>query len=183
MVIPQRRGRIYQVEVSEAIRTKRAVRTFKDQALPDDAVEAILNAGRRSPTAGNAQYLTFTAIRDKELQGQLATIRQGTVHLGKAPFVVVIVADASHMNDTLISFDTGQAATYMMLEAWSLGIGSNVASLGSESPIRQILNLPEGTKSEWAISFGYPADETATSAPMKPGGRKSLDEVVRWGKW
>jgi nitroreductase len=171
------------MEVSEAIRTKRAVRRFKDQPLPDHAIQAILNAGRRSPTAGNAQYLVFTAIRDKALQEQIGAIRQGAHHLATAPFIVVIVAITSEMNDTLITFDTGQAVTYMMLEAWSLGIGSNVASLGSESPIGQILNLPEGAKSGWAISFGYPADDTATSAPMKPGGRKSLDDVVRWGKW
>jgi nitroreductase len=171
------------MDISEVIRTKRAVRRFKDQPLPEDAIEAILNAARRSPTAGNAQYLTFTAIRDKELQSQLATIRQGTFHLGTAPFVVVIVSQTSEMGTSLVNFDTGQAATYMMLEAWGLGIGSNVASFGSESAVGQILNLPADAHSQWAISFGYPEDEAATTAPMKPGGRKPMDEVVRWGKW
>jgi nitroreductase len=171
------------MEVSEAIRTKRAVRRFKDQPLPEDAIKAILNAGRRAPTAGNKQYFTFIAIRDKALQEQIGAIRQGARHVATAPFVVVIAADTSGMSDWLVSFDTGQLVTYMMLEAWSMGIGSNVANLGTESPIGQILNLPEGIHSEWAISFGYPADDAGTSAPMKPGGRKSLDEVVRWSKW
>src|SRR5205823_1335274 len=171
------------MEITEAIRTKRAIRRFKDEALPEDAVEAILNAARRSPTSSNSQYLTYTAIRDKELQGQLATIRQGTRHLGTAPFVVVIVAQTSQWGENTVNFDTGQAVTYMMLEAWGMGIGSNVAWFGKESPVGQILNLPADAHSEWAIGFGYPEDDTATSAPMKPGGRKPLEEVVRWGKW
>ena len=171
------------MDVTEAIRTKRAIRRFKDEPLPEDAVEAILNAARRSPTAGNAQYLIYTAVRDKELQAQLADIRQGAAHLGNAPIVVAIVAQTGKWSDSIIHFDSGQAAAYMMLQAWSLGIGSNVTWFGGESTAGEVLNLPAGTRCEWAISFGYPEDETAISAPMKPGERKPLEEVVRWGRW
>ena len=151
--------------------------------MPEEAEEAILNAARRSPTSANSQYLTYTAIRDKELQGQLATLRQGTGHLRTAPFVVVIVAQTSQWGEHIVNFDTGQAVAYMMLEAWGMGIGSNVAWLGKETGVGEVLNLPADAHSEWAIAFGYPEDDTATSAPMKPGGRKPLEEVVRWGKW
>lgn len=171
------------MEVSEAIRTKRAIRRFKDEPLPEDAIEAILNAARRSPTAANTQYLIYAAIRDKELQAQLAAIRQGSAHVRNAPFVVAIVAQTEKFSNSVINFDSGQAATYMMLQAWSLGIGSDVTWFGSESAAGEVLNLPAGTHCEWAVSFGYPEDETAMSAPMKPGGRKPLEEVVRWGRW
>jgi nitroreductase len=171
------------MEVSEAIRTKRAIRRFKDEPLPEDAVEAILNAARRSPTAANAQYLIYTAIKDKELQAQLADIRQGAGHVRNAPFVVAIVAQTEKWSNSTINFDIGQAAAYMMLQAWSLGIGSNVTWFGGASAAGAVLNLPAETSCEWAISFGYPEDEAATSAPMKPEGRKSLEEVVRWGRW
>ncbi|MEO8285793.1 MAG: nitroreductase family protein [Chloroflexota bacterium] len=171
------------MDVSEAIHTKRAIRQFRDEALPEEAVEAILNAARRSPTASNSQYLTFTAIRDKELQGQLAAIRSGAKYLGSAPFMVVIVAQTSDLAMEIVHFDIGQAAAYMMLEAWALGIGSNVAWFGEEAPVREVLNLPDGAECGWAIAFGYPLAENATTAPMKQGGRKPLEEVVRWGKW
>jgi len=35
------------MNVTDAIRTKRAIRLFTDQPLPAEAVAAILNAGRR----------------------------------------------------------------------------------------------------------------------------------------
>jgi nitroreductase len=171
------------MEVSEVVRTKRAIRRFKDEALPEDAVEAILNAARRSPTSANSQYLTYTAIQDSELQSRLAEIRQGTGHLRDAPLVVVIVAQTEKWGTSIVNFDTGQAAAYMMLQAWSLGIGSNVAWFGGESTAGEVLNLPPGAICEWAISFGYPEDATATSAPMKTGGRKPLEDVVKWGRW
>ncbi len=53
------------MNVSDAIRLKRAVRKFQDKPLPDDVVHAILNAGRRSQSSKNTQAWRFIAIRDK----------------------------------------------------------------------------------------------------------------------
>ena len=39
------------MNVSDAIRLKRAVRKFKDELLPEETILAILNAGRRSQQA------------------------------------------------------------------------------------------------------------------------------------
>jgi nitroreductase len=171
------------MEITEAIRTKRAIRQFKDEALPEDVVQAILNAARRSPTAGNKQYLAFIAISDKGTQAKLAGTAQGASHLGRAAFVVAIVAFGEDYGEVIVNFDIGQAATYMMLEAWDAGVGSNVARMRDKEAVRAALNLPGDAECEWAISFGYPADEDAATAPMKAGGRKELEEVVRWGTW
>ena len=170
------------MDVSEAIRTKRAVRQFKDQPLPEDAVEAILNAARRSPTSSNSQYLTFVAVRDPEVKERLAEIRTGAKPVATAPLVVVVVAQTLQWGTSIINFDIGQAATYMMLEAWSLGIGCNVAWFG-EGRVHEVLNLPDDSDCEWAVAFGYPANDAVLTAPMKPGGRKPLEEVVRWDRW
>ena len=116
----------------KSIRTKRAIRQFKDEALPDDVVNDILNAGRRSPTAGNKQYLTYIAINDKDTQAKLAATAQGAGHLARAPFVVAIVASAGDYGPVLVNFDIGQAAAYMMLEAWDAGVGSNIARMRDE---------------------------------------------------
>jgi nitroreductase len=53
------------MNVSEAIRLKRAVRNFKDEPLSDEAVYAILNAGRRSQSSKNTQPWQLIAIREK----------------------------------------------------------------------------------------------------------------------
>ncbi len=43
------------MNVSDAIRLKRAVRKFTDQPLPEDVTLAILNAGRRAQSSKNTQ--------------------------------------------------------------------------------------------------------------------------------
>ncbi|MBN2147484.1 MAG: nitroreductase family protein [Anaerolineales bacterium] len=53
------------MNVSEAIRLKRAVRKFTDQPLPEEVILAILNAGRRAQSSMNTQPWHFIAITDK----------------------------------------------------------------------------------------------------------------------
>ena len=60
------------MNVADAIQTKRAVRQFQDRALPETAVRAILNAGRRSQSSKNTQPWQFIAVRNKELLKQLS---------------------------------------------------------------------------------------------------------------
>jgi len=36
---------------------------------------------------------------------------------------------------------------------------------------------------EYLLSFGYPADAAAFTAPPRRGGRRALDEIVHWERW
>jgi nitroreductase len=55
------------MNVSEAIRLKRAVRNFQDKPLTEDVIRAILNAGRRAQSSKNTQPWHFIAIQDKAI--------------------------------------------------------------------------------------------------------------------
>jgi nitroreductase len=79
------------------------------------------------------------------------------------------------------NFDLGQAASYMQLAAWELGIGSCLAAMWEPEKAKSILGVPQHLDFHYAISFGYPAQKTQT--PPRPGGRRPLEEVVRWEKW
>ncbi|HNN13467.1 MAG TPA: nitroreductase family protein, partial [Anaerolineales bacterium] len=72
------------MNVSEAIRMKRAVRKFQDKPLPDDVIRAILNAGRRSQSSKNNQAWRFVAIRDKAILKELSTCGEWAGHLAGA---------------------------------------------------------------------------------------------------
>jgi len=69
-------------------------------------------------------------------------------------------------------FDLGQAAAYMQLAAWELGIGSCLASIYQPERAREILGFPEDLHLRIALSFGYPLDEEKISAPPKKGGEE-----------
>lgn len=170
------------MNVSEAIRTKRAVRKFKDQPLPEDVVHAILNAGRRSQSSKNEQAWQFIVIRDKSILKDLSECGTWAGHLaGAAMAVAILTPDPSSKFQTM--FDAGQAAAFMQLAAWELGVGSVPASIYEAEKAREILGFPPEWHLRIALSFGYPLDEEKLSAAPKKGGRRSLDEVVHWDRW
>jgi len=170
------------MNVSEAIRTKRAVRKFTDQPLSAETVHAVLNAGRRSQSSKNTQAWQFIAVQDRAILKELSQCGEWAGHLaGAALGVAILTPEPTEKFQTM--FDAGQAAAFMQLAAWELGIGSCPASLYDFERTRAILGFPPEWHLRIALSFGFPADEGKLSTPPKKGGRRDLDEVVHWEKW
>ena len=170
------------MNVSDAIRTKRAVRKFQDKPLPDEVVHAILNAGRRSQSSKNEQAWQFIVIRDKTTLKALSECGAWAGHLaGAAVAVAILTPDPAAKFQTM--FDAGQAAAFMQLAAWELGVGSVPASIYEGERARGILGFPPEWHLSIALSFGYPLDEEKLTASPKKGGRRPLEEIVHWEKW
>jgi len=170
------------MNVSDAIRTKRAVRKFQDKQLPKDVILAILNSGRRSQSSKNEQTWQFIAIQEKTILKALSECGESAGHLaGAALAVAILTTEPTAKFQTM--FDAGQAAAYMQLAAWELGVGSCPASIYDADKARGILRFPPSLHLRLTLSFGYPADENKLSAKPKKGGRKALEELVHWERW
>lgn len=170
------------MNVYDAIRTKRAIREFQDRPLPDELVHQILNAGRLSQSSKNTQPWQFVAMRDRTKLEALSKTGTWAGHLAKAALgVAILTPDPTEKFQTM--FDAGQAAAYMQLAAWELGVGSCLASIYETEPARAILGFPPEWHLRIAISFGYPTPETIAPRPPKPEGRKGIDEVAHWDEW
>jgi nitroreductase len=168
--------------VSDAIRLKRAVREFKDEPLPEEAVRAILNAGRRSQSSKNTQPWQFIAITDKATLKGLSECGDWAGHLAGAALGVAIV-HADPGEKFQLMFDIGQAAAYMQLAAWEMGIGSCLASIYRPDQARALLGFPTDLHLRIAISFGYPLSDAALIKPPRSGGRRPFDEIVHRERW
>jgi len=170
------------MKVSEAIRMKRAVRQFSGQPLPEAVVQAILNAGRRAQSSKNGQTWRFIAVREREQLQALAGCGTWAGHLaGAALAVAILTPDPAEKFQTM--FDAGQAAAYMQLAAWELGIGSCPASIYDAEQARRVLGFPEEWHLRIALSFGYPLDgQVLTRGPQK-GGREAFENLVHWDRW
>ncbi len=97
------------MNVSDAIRLKRAVRKFQDKPLSNEVVHAILNAGRRSQSSKNTQAWRFIAIRDKEILKELSQCGEWAGHIAGAALCVAILTPEP-TEKFQIMFDAGQAA-------------------------------------------------------------------------
>jgi nitroreductase len=168
------------MNVYDAILTKRAIRKFTDEPLPDDVILKILNAGRRAQSSKNTQPWHFVAIRDRETLRKLATTGTYMGHVAGAALCVVLVSD--QLEDSWkIPFDIGQAAAYMQLAAHEFGVGSVPGTIYQPDVVRELLGLPADKRADMVLSFGYPAPGEVR--PLQGQGRRALDEIVHWDKW
>ncbi len=143
------------MDVAQAIRLKRAVREFARTPLSDDQVLSILRAGRRAQSSKNTQPWHFIAMRQQEALEALS--RLGTY--------------------------AGQAAAYMQLAAWEVGIGSCLATIYQPNAARTLLDFPEHLHLNIALSIGYPTDPDVLTRPPRPGGRQPAEICFHFETW
>lgn len=166
----------------ESIKSKRAIREFKDTPLPEETINIILDAGRLAQSAKNIQAWHFIAIQDKRILKQLSEHGQFSGHLAGAALGVAILTPPPEQRFSIL-FDAGQAAAYMQLAGWELGIGSCLATIYDPEKARDLLGFPEDWHIHIAISFGYPLAEELAERQTRKNGRKQFDQVVHKDKW
>lgn len=164
--------------------SKRDLRTFTDQAIEQDSLLRILEAGRRSGSARNRQPWQFVAVTDAGVRQLLARCGFFAGHLASAAAAVVILVE-----DNKQLFDAGRCAQSMMLAAWSMGIASCPVTLHHDAETRAALGLPEGLVVATAIALGYPDPrgrgriERLSLRVIAGRSRKPLADLVHWNRY
>jgi nitroreductase len=176
--------------VIDAIKSRRAIRSFEDKPVPDKALKVLLEAATYAPSAINIQPWKFTIVTNKEEMKRLsdmakpALIRslpdvgdEGLVGLKRrlsdpqynifynAPLLIFV----SGAKSRYAVYDCSMAAQNMMLAAYSLGIGScwigTAVSTANNPKVKADLGIPEDHEVHAAIIFGYPKE--IPKAPVK----------------
>ena len=171
------------VETWDAIRSRRNVRSYGEQAIPPADLDRILEAARRTPSAGNQQAWDFVLCTDLEQLAQLAKVFRAAAYVAGSAATIALVAPKSddvRMRD-LIQFDLGQATMSIMLAAADLGIGSGHAGVHDQELARSVLGFPEDSFCALLISLGVPADRPLR--PIEQPNRRPFNDVVHRGHW
>jgi len=171
------------VETWDAIRSRRNVRSYGEQAIAPQDLDRILEAARRAPSAGNQQAWDFIVCTDREQLTQLARVWRGAGHVAGSAATIALVAPTSDDARTrdLVQFDLGQATMSVMLAAADLGIGSAHAGVHDQELARRLLGFPEGRFCALLITLGAPADRPLT--PIQRPNRRPFTDVVHRGHW
>jgi nitroreductase len=172
------------MDVWAAISNKRVVRKFADRPLQPDHLDRILRSGRRAGSSKNLQRWEFVVCEDRPHLRELSSVGRYAGHLaGAATGIALVTPDPKSTEPLSVMWDLGGAAAYMMLAAWEAGIGSVPATVYDQPLARRLLGYPDSHWCEFILSFGYPADATVLSRPNRPGGRRSLEEMVHRERW
>jgi nitroreductase len=171
------------VETWDAIRSRRNVRSYQERAIAPEDLDQILEAGRRTPSAGNQQAWDFVVCTDREQLAQLARVWRSGGHVARSAATIALIApnpDDARSRD-LIQYDLGQVTMSIMLAAADLGIGSAHSAVSDQELARRLLGFPEDRFCAWLLGLGYPADR-----PLRPIGRpnrRPFEDVVHRDRW
>ena len=165
------------MELSQAIFTRCACRSYTDEPVTDEQLAAVLAAANAAPV-GMGAYGTvhLTVIRNKEFMAGLSQAtrefmkRDGDPIYG-APLMVLVSAKPG-MPPTIEFQNTGTIMENMMLTATDLGLGSvylmgAIAALKTKPELVAQLNLPEGFVPIAAAALGHPANAPVLREPQQ----------------
>lgn len=153
----------------------RAIRDYRAEPLRDDDLRKILEAARWTGSSKNRQDWSFIVITDPTRLDGLAEHGDFTQPVRDSAATVVLVQEPGGY-----MFDIGRAAQNMMLAAKALGVASCPITLHRDDNARAFLGAPDGTVTRFAVALGYPA---GAARPRRFGGRKPLEDVVRYDRY
>ena len=157
-------------DVYEFILGLRAIRSYRDEPLADDDLEAVLEAARWTGSSKNRQTWSFVVISDKDRLQELAGCGDFTDPVRASAATIVIVQEPEGYE-----FDTGRVAQNIMLAAKALGVASCPITLHRDGDAGQLLGVPEDRRTRYAVALGYPSQE---ASPARWGGRKPAEDLV-----
>lgn len=115
-------------EVIEMMKTRRSIRKFKPEALPEAIIEQIAEAGTYAATGKNLQSPIIIAVTNKQLRDRISEMnrkiggwQEGFYPFYGAPAMLIVLADK---NVPTAVYDGSLVMGNLMLAAHSLGIGS-----------------------------------------------------------
>lgn len=160
------------MDALECLRTRRSVRRYAPDPIPNEVLEAILDCGRLAPSGRNEQPWEFVVVRERERLAQLAELTDFGKHIAQSAACIVVFC-----RDTKYYLEDGSAATTNICNAaWAFGVASCWVSGDKREyadAVRKFLNVPQGYKLVSLIPLGYPAE-----LPHKE--KRSLQEMVHW---
>lgn len=172
------------MEALEAIFTRRSVRAFTPDPVPDELLTQILRAGVSSASGGNVQAWGFVVVRNPARVAALRSLAPGII--GRPTAVLAICMDRGRARQlggdgggAFMWIDIGLATQNLLLAAHDLGLGA--CPIGSFHPrgVAAFLDLPADVEPVLLLALGYPAFKPS------PPGRRPLGEVCfdeEWGR-
>ena len=194
------------MEFTEVLRKRRMVRSFEDRPLDGPAVERILAAGLRGPSAGFAQGVDLLVLSGRAETGRYwdATLPDaggeraafqwpGLLH---APLLVVVLSSEdvyrrryAEPDKARVGFevpwwhvDGAFAALLLQLAAVDAGLGALFFQSHRVPALRRAFGIPASVAPVGTVAIGHPAPDRLSSS-VAGRRRRAPDEVVHHGGW
>lgn len=172
------------METLKAIHSRRSVRAFTAEPIPEELLHQVLYAAATSASGGNVQPWGFVLVRDPQRLQALRALAPGII--GQPTALVAICLDTQRaerlggaLGPGLAWIDIGLATQNLLLAAHDLGLGACPVGSFHRQAVALLLDLPPHVQPVLLIALGHPR-----AKPPSPG-RRPVAEVCfteRWGE-
>ena len=148
------------------ILSRRSIREFHEEQIPEEIITLLLKAAMNAPSACNQQCRHYIIIEDRKVLNELSTIHNGYLTIAAAPVSIVICGEpAAAVLPGFWEHDCAAAAENILIAAESLGLGAvwqgvNPAAEAEISLVSKYIKLPDQIRPFSIISMGYPKHKT-----------------------
>jgi nitroreductase len=171
------------METLEAIFSRRSVRAYTHDPVPDELLRQVLRAGAASASGGNVQAWGFVLVRRPPRLAALRSLAPGII--GDPAAVIAICLDRERAGrlggaggEQFMWLDIGLATQNLLLAAHDVGLGACPIGSFHRRGVAILMGLPPEVQPVLLMVIGYPAIKPA------PPGRRSLSDVCfdeQWG--
>lgn len=182
------------MNIENCIKERRSVRKYKENAIPHEVFEKIVDLARFAPSWKNSQTARYHIIEDADTKEKLASecvmdfeFNAKTIRRSAAVVVLTAVGNicgyepdgsfSTSKGDRWETFDSGIACQTFCLAAHANGVGSVILGIFDDDKVAKACSIPENETVMALIAVGYPE---STSGKVPP--RKEVSELLFFDK-
>lgn len=170
------------MELRKAVLTRRSVRSFRQDNVPDDMIKQLIEAAVYAPSAGNCQPWHFYVVKDSAVKNRIWKEACQQEFLAEAPVLIIVCNDRNEAAERYgergrILYNiqnTAAAVQNILLSATDMELGSCWCGDFDEQKLKEILKMNDGRIPVALIAIGY-----AGFVPGTPK-RRPMEGVVTY---
>ena len=169
------------MEAMEAILSRRSVRKYTAEPVPEKLIHELLAAAMSAPSANNEQPWHFVIINDHQILNEIPKYHPYSYMLGEASWAIAVCGDLEREMLKGYWVQGCSAATEnILIAAQARGLGAVWLGVYPRTErtaaIQKLLGLPDHIMPLCLISIGYPAEK-------KPRANRYDPSRIHHNRW
>ncbi|HWB72896.1 MAG TPA: nitroreductase family protein [Egibacteraceae bacterium] len=195
------------MEFAEVVRRRRMVRSYRPDPVDPEALERILDAARRGPSAGFAQGQYVVVVTDADTRRRIAELcgersfldRGFQPWLSRAPVHLVPCVREADYHERYAArdkaapgrprawrvpywwVDAGAALMLVLLAAVDEGLAAGFLDVRDVAAMRALLGIPDDVAPLGLVTIGHPAPDRRSESLRRR--RRPPGDIIRRGRW
>ena len=169
------------MDTMDAIWTRRSIRKYLNQPVPEELIQKLLGAAMQAPSARNQRPWQFVVIDQQAILAEIPKFMPNAAMAGSAPLAIAVCGDLDlEESEGYWVVDCSAAVQNMLLAAPALGLGAVWCGVYPREQrmegLRRLMGLPENVVAHSLVVVGYAAEQVPPVDRFQP-------ERVRRNHW